>query len=398
MGGYPYDLPGTMPAPGLGGWNVPLESNLADLRNRTRIHEAAYGVPVEAFTGATDDERLQAAMAYAAAQTRPPAIVLGNAAYTFTGGPYPYYPGLRLVGSLGHIEREFSTTGPHTVVTVGGPALWSVPIGGVRGMFFSGIQFRAQSGSVHFQEPVADLSNGPLVQDADWLDMAWVGFSTVMHARHLRARIDRTYCNNTTDTPFKLAGSDNYYWQNGGFLSSTALAASKYYVWMTHMSRTEFGPLYITPEKATGVRIDGSYGGLNFTGTKLDSTGRSATTACQGAALLITGGRGMVFDRLWLFNNAVNPAATGRTPQDKGQIYIRGSASDLAFNLPQFAGGDAQTNLTPAGTPAIYAATGVTNVKVTTPTAPAGGTKLLQHQSAGIITKYGADDWTLSVA
>ena len=30
--------------------------------------------------------------------------------------------------------------------------------------------------------------------------------------------------------------------------------------------------------------------------------------------------------------------------------------------------------------------------------APAGGTKLLQHQKAGIITRYAADDWTLSVA
>lgn len=106
----------------------------------------------------------------------------------------------------------------------------------------------------------------------------------------------------------------------------------------------------------------------------------------------------MVFDKLWFFNNAVNPAATGRSPQDKGQVYIRGSASDLAFNLPSFSGFATTTGYTPAGTPAIYAATGVTNVKVTTPIAPAGGTKLIQQQTSGIITKYAADDWTLAVA
>lgn len=398
MGGYPYDLPGAMPAPGVGGWNVPLESNLTDLRDRTRIHEGAYGVPLEAFTGGTDDERLQAAMAYASAQTRPPAIVLGNQSYTFNGGPYSFYPGLRIVGSLGHNEREFTTTGPHTVAYVGGSALFSVPIGGVRNMCFSGVQWRAATGTVNWQTPVADLSAGPQVQDATFLDSAWVGFATVMHARHTRVRIDRTYVNNGTDHQFKLGGSDNYYWQSGGFLSSTQMAASKYYVWFAHMSRSQVGPLYITPEKATGIRVDGSYGGLIFTGTLLDSTGRTATTACQGAAILITGGRGMVFRDLWFFNNAVNPSGAGRSPQDKGQVYIRGSAADLLFAGCQFGGGDVQTNLTPAGTPAIYAAIGVSNVKVVAPTAPAGGNKLMQHQSSGIITKYAADDWTLAVA
>jgi len=396
--GYPFDLPAAMPSPGAASWNVPLEANLGGLRDRLRVHEAAYGVPLEAFDGADDDARLQAAMAYAAAQTRPPAIILGNGAYSFSGGPYPYYPGLRLVGSLGHTEREFTTTGPHTVVTVGGPALFSVPSGGVRSMFMSGIQFRAASGSVHWQTPVTDLSSGPVVQDATWQDCGWVGFSTVMHARHLRVRIDRTYVNNGTDTQFKLGGSDNYYWPTGGFISSTALAASKFYIWFTHMSRTQFGPLYITPERATGIRIDGSYGNLVFTGTKLDSTGRNQSTACQGAAILITGGRGMVFRDCWFFNNAVNPTATGRSPVDRGQVYIRGSASEILFDGCQFAGFDAQTGYTPPGTPAIYAATGVTGVKVVAPMAPAGGTKLLQHQSSGIITRYAADDWTLAVA
>jgi hypothetical protein len=171
-----------------------------------------------------------------------------------------------------------------------------------------------------------------------------------------------------------------------------------YYIYFTHMSRTSVGPLYITPEVATGVRIDGSYGNLVFNGTLFDSTGRNSTTACQGAALLITGGKGMVFRDCWFFNNAVNPAATNRSPVDKGQVFIRGSAAELLFTGCQWGGGDAQTVVTPAGTPAIYAATGVTNVKVSNPIAPNGGNKLLQHQSSGIITTTGAADWTLSVA
>jgi hypothetical protein len=302
-----------------------------------------------------------------------------------------------MVSALGHGEREFLSTGPHTVVNVGAPALFSVPSGGVRNMYFSGIQFRASSGSVHFQEPQTNLASGPIVYDATWRDLAWVGFATIMHARHTRCEIDRTYVNNGTDNQFKVAGSDNFYWMTGGYMSSTVLPANRYYVWFPHMSRTDVGPLYLTPEKATGFRVDGSYSGLQFSGTKLDSTNRNASTACQGAAILITGGRGISFDRCYFFNNCVNPGAVGRTPLDKGQVHIRGSASDILFQGCQFVGGDVQTIYTPPGTPAIYAASGVANVKVIAPIAPYGGTRLLQQQATGIITKYAADDWQLGV-
>lgn len=399
MGGVPYALPGVFPANGGSGWDQPLLADLEDIKTRIQQHEASYGVLVDAFPGGTDDAKLQAAMSYAAQQTRPPALLLSNRAYSFSGGPYPYYNGMRLVGSLGTTEREFQSTGPQCLATISGSAFLSVPSGGAQNIWISGIQFRAASGSVSFQTPVTDFSNGPILQDVDYRNLAWVGFKNVLHARHLRASIERTYTNNGTDTQFKLAGSDNFYWTEGkSYISAHALTAAMYYVYFTHMSRTSVGPLYITPEVATGVRIDGSYGNLVFRGTLFDSTGRTSTTACQGAALLITGGKGMVFDTCWFFNNAVNPSSTGRSPVDKGQVFIRGSAAELLFTGCQWGGGDAQTVVTPAGTPAIYAATGVTNVKVSNPIAPNGGNKLLQHQSSGIITTTGAADWTLSVA
>ncbi|GAA4145065.1 hypothetical protein [Actinomadura keratinilytica] len=357
-----------------------------------------YGVPLDGFSGADDDAKLKAAMSYAAAQTRPPAIVLANRAHKFDGGPYPYYDGFRLVGSLGTLEREFSSAGPQCVATVGGRALFSVPSRGVKNMFVAGVQFRAASGGVHFQTPVTDFAGGPIMQDADFRGLAWVGFKTVMHARHLRCGIERVYVNNGTDTQFKLAGSDNCYFVEGkSFMSAHALKASMFYLWFPHMSRTQVGPLYLTPEVATGVRVDGSYGNLVFTGTLFDCTGRTASTACQGAAVLITGGKGMVFRDCWFFNNAVNPAATGRSPRDRGQVFIRGSASEILFDGCQFNGGAAQKMYTPSDTPAIYAATGVTRVKVANPLAPNNGVRLLHHQSAGIITTSGADGWTLKV-
>ncbi|MFC5744842.1 hypothetical protein [Actinomadura rugatobispora] len=387
----PYEAPDTR-------FGLSLETALDGIGDRVGLHEATYGAPFDAFVGKTDDDRLAAAFSYARAQTRPPAIVLGNREYSLSKGPYPYFPGLRLVGSLGSGEREFAMTGPHSVVRVGGSALFAVPAGEVRNIWISGIQFRAASASTHFQVPVTDLANGPRVQDATFIDLAWVGFATVMHARHLRCRIDRTYCNEGTDTQFRLAGSDNYYWLTGGYLSSTKLAADRFYLHFPHMSRTDVGPLYITPEKATGIRIDGGYGGLTFTGTKLDSTGRDATRACQGAAVLITGGRGITFDKAWFFGNAVNPAATGRTPADRGQVFIRGAAADVTFMTPQFSGFDAQAGHTPSTTPAIYATSTARGVRVVAPMAPNGGTKLIQQQTAGTVSTFAADGWSLSVA
>ncbi len=387
------------PAHGATGWDTNLNTFLQGAADRINVHENTWGVPLDAFAGTTDDAKLVAAMSYAAAQTYGPAIMLGRRSHTFSGGPYDLWNGLRLVGSLGTTEREFSTTGPQCVANVSGSAMWNVPSGGVKSVWISGIQWRASSGTVNWLTPVADLGAGPIMNDCTFQELAWVGFKSIMQARHLRVHIERTYINGGTDTQFKLAGSDNCYWTEGkSYMSSTTMTASQFYLWFVHMSRTRVGAIYITPQVSTAIRIDGGYGDLQFHGTLLDGTGRSTTTACQGAALLITGGRGMVFRDLWFFNNAVNPASTARSPQDKGQVYIRGTAAEMLFDGCNFGGGDVQTSYTPSGTPAIYAATGVTGVKVNCPLASAGGNKLLQHQSSGIITKYGADDWTLAVA
>jgi hypothetical protein len=395
----PYSLPASMPAPGAGGWNVPLQANLDDLAARLVAHEAAYGIPLDGFAGSSDDAKLAAAMAYAKAQTRPPAILLADRAHSFSGGPYQMYNGMRLIGSLGWAAREFASTGPECTATIGGTAFLSVPSGGVANVWVSGIQFRAASGSVNWMTPVTDPSAGPIITDGVFERLAWVGFARVMQARHLRCRIDYTYTNQGTDTQFELAGSDNSYWVSGySFLSSTLMTAAQYYIRFNHMSRTRMGAVYITPQVATGIRIDGSYGDLQIDGTLLDSTGRTATTACQGSAVLITAGAGITLRGCWFFNNAVNPSSTGRNPVDKGQVMVRGTASEILLDSCNFGGFNAQTGYTPSTTPAVYASTGATAVKLCNLIASNGGTKLVQHQSSGIITKYGMDDWTLAVA
>jgi hypothetical protein len=203
------------------------------------------------------------------------------------------------------------------------------------------------------------------------------------------------YCNNGSDTQFKIGGSDNYYWTEGYSFLSGNVPASAYYLYFTHMSRTQVGAVYITPQYGTAVRIDGSYGNLVFSGTLFDSTGRNLDTACQGSAVFINAGEGYVFDRCWFFNNAVRPSSTGRS--DKGQVYIKTGVKEVLFDGCQWGGGQRQPIVTPAGTPAIYCQTGVSNVRVSNPLAPNSGEKKLQQASSGIIS---CDDptWTVTTA
>jgi hypothetical protein len=141
MTGVPFSL-AAMPSPGAAGWNTPLQANLDDLSGRLAAHEAAYGIPLDAFAGSSDDARLVAAMAYAKTQTRPPAILLAARAHSFSGGPYQMYNGFRLIGSLGYAAREFASTGPECTATIGGTAFLSVPSGGVQNIWIAGVQFR----------------------------------------------------------------------------------------------------------------------------------------------------------------------------------------------------------------------------------------------------------------
>jgi hypothetical protein len=341
--------------------------------------------PLGSFPGSSWDAKFKEALAYAGAQTYRPVIVLPNDKIELSGGPYPYLDGLRLSGPPGGAEREFGSRGPQTIVTVKGKPLFAMPKDGVRSLWMRGIQFRA-SGAVDWMVRETDFARGPIMSDATFMDVGWVGFRSVMHARHLRVTIDRAYINNGTDVQLKLGGSDNYYFTAGpSFMSGSLPPTAAAYVHFTSMSRTRVGPLYITPQHATAFRIESGYGGLSFEGTIIDCTGRDKETACQGAAIYVHSGEGHLFSNLWFFNCATDPGSTGRDGE-KGHVYIGKGAKEIAFVGCQWSGGAKQRVHTPAGTPAIYCASGATGVRVRAPLAPNGGEKRLQQAASGALT------------
>jgi hypothetical protein len=302
-------------------------------------------LPLDSFTG-SDDQKLTSALATVATATFKPTIVLAARVHNFAN-TYPLQNGLRLSGPLGGYEREF---GASCLVNVKGSALFSVPAAGVKDISIRGICFNG-TGANSWLIPVADLGNGPIISDMNLRECGWNFFASVMQARHLRCSIERTYIDNGSGTQLYLSGSDNYYWQEGqSYLSGHALTASQYYLRFGFMSKTLVGGLYITPEVATGVRVDGGYGGLRFRGTRFDSSGRTQATACQGPAMLVTNGS-VVVEGCDFLGNAVAPGA-------QGQLVFTGGYDHMAINN-QFMG---VGSLTPPAVPGIYATASVYSV------------------------------------
>lgn len=299
-----------------------------------------FGVlPLDGFAG-TDDQKLAAALAAQAAATLKPTIVLAARAHSFSN-TYPLQSGLRISGPLGGYEREF---GASCVVTVLGAALFTVPAAGVKDVSIRGLCFNG-TGSNNWLAPVADLGAGPIIQDMNIRECGWNFFASVMQARNLRCSIERTYCDNGSGTQFYLSGSDNFYWPEGqSYISGHKLTTSQYYIRFGWMSKTLVGGIYITPEVATGVRVDGGYGGLRFRGTRFDSSGRTQATACQGPGMLVTGGS-VTVEGCDFLGNAVAAGAQGQL------VFTGGTDHSAIFN--QFMGSTG--SLTPATVSGVYA-------------------------------------------
>lgn len=326
---------------------VPDQTDFAALTTRVTALEdvpaPTFGqvgiLPLDVFVG-TDDQRLEAALATQAASALKPTIVLSARSHTFNN-VYPLQNGLRLSGPLGGYEREF---GVSCVVNVKGSSLFTVPAAGVKDISIRGICFNG-TGTNSWLAPVGDLGAGPIITDMNIRECGWNFFTSVMQARHLRCSIERTYVDNGSGTQFYLSGSDNFYWLEGqSYISGHALTTSNYYIRFGFMSKTQVGPIYITPEVATGIRVDGGYGGLHFRGTRFDSSGRTQSTACQGPAMLVTGGS-VVVESCDFLGNAVAPGSLG-------QLVFTGGQDHSALNN-QFLGSTG--SLTPATVPGVYA-------------------------------------------
>jgi hypothetical protein len=300
-------------------------------------------VQLRDFPGGDDRTRLVAAIAFATAQPIPPTIMLpADTRIDVSAGPITLRNGVRLRGGWTG-AREFLRT---VTVTGKGPMFQLQQGNGVltRDVTIEGIAFNG-SRSVDFLEP-ENLGRGPILAYSRIRDVAFNGFHTVMWGRMLGVIVDGdSYTNNSVATPWYLSGSDNSLWSGGGFVDSPNLADTDYLVRFGHMSKTYVGPVFVTGDGPTPVRVDGGRD-LVLSGVKAESQGIPRRTA--GAGILVTGGLVTLRD-VWVYgvlNHASGPGHRG----DRGMITVLGG--DVLIDGPVFGAPDAG----PAdGAPVVFA-------------------------------------------
>lgn len=328
------------------------------------------------MSGSTDDAKMANAMSYIAAQSRKPTLVLSNRSHTFAN-TYPLnINGFRLSGPLGGMEREFRT---QCQVNCPAGGLFSVSSGN-KDFSIRGISFQ---GSGQWLKTFAvDASQG-ILTDFDLSDCGFVGFSSIITGTVLRAHIGNIYVNSATGTQFNLGGSDSTLFDGMNFMStgsSAPLSSTTPFVSM-YMSASTVGRVYCTPVGGYALRITGSHGGLIVRDYMSDGTGHQGSAGAQLAGIQQTGGE-IVYENIWVFGSNISGGS-------QAQVTVTGGSA--VFDKPRFPGAMDGTNSTWTGA-AIYT---TVPIRVLSPMAPNGGSKILRQSTSGLI--YCDDSsWTIT--
>lgn len=321
------------------------------------------------FTGANDDARLTNAMSYAAAQTYPPFIVLGNRSHTFSTAR-TLYNGFRLRGPGGPANPEIgSADGAHnpckvqintsgTWLTSNASQLWNMAVMG-------GIGFRGTS-SAQFLGGSAVFWSG-LIRDVSFSDFKGVlgSYATAVKLNlfHVDGFVE---FQNGYDTPIHIAGSDNHL-----FLGTTNIDSDPAYataggvtghphVWFDYLEKSFIGPIYVTCESQwQGLRVTGpgynsgsdNQGGPNWIHGAIIE-GRNKSQPCYGSVVRVEGGI-TSFTDCWFGFGMSSPASMSHSPTDAGMIHQTSGALSVQGCLYDRASGVAES------VPFIYSAGGI---------------------------------------
>lgn len=276
------------------------------------------------FAGSTDQDKLNAALIYAATQTYRPAIQLAAKHYTFSG--IHTFDGLRLVGAPGpasQADRAGTPGATATRISCTGTGAWLIPTadqvaGRVYDMSIQGIAFRGNSQLAWLADPTVSLWY------CNFRDLTFSDFRTVLGTQANKLLI--TGCifdgfwqiNNSYDGAITLGGSDNALWTDGLLLDSAPgyVGSGQYHMRLQYLSKSTLGGggiIYIT--------CAGDWGGLEITGNLTDGPMFISGLVAEG-------------------RNASTPGTTGCIRHESGWTHLDNVwASFCQANPIQMAGG-----------------------------------------------------------
>lgn len=302
----------------------------------TTVSSTAGAVSLWSFAGSTPDAKLTNALSYIAAQTvtTPPLLVspdpaagAGSVSFATTR---TLFSGFKMIYPYGFGNQQRAAQSiPCDIRFTGSGAWWNLPAGDTYDVEFAGLGIQGNSGSTFLDNPSGGVLWTSYLHD--------LGFNLWKHTLgSLTNKLLMTACltngwwniNNSYNTAVHIGGSDNNLWLDGMLIDSpTAFMGTSnpgsYHMWLDYVEKSQVGPIYMTAEKVSGIRISG---GATTSGLVLNGQGRvegrNKDAPCWGSNILIEGGTNTIRD-WWIAYGLSNPNQNGHTGEI-GVVTVKG--------------------------------------------------------------------------
>ncbi len=339
-----------------GAVTVPVPSAAA---NPVRLDQVNAGiVQMDSFAGATDAAKLQAAMTYAAAQSKIPWIQLPARTIDTGSTSFALYSGCKIMGAGANVGPKNLEVGTSTGQLV--PGQWNTSAGSTTGALLqstsqmydvnlSGIAFYSTNGNTQIIRSTANL------YACEFHNLTFFGCKGAIGVSTEKALLTQVLftghwtCLAGTDVQFYMGGSDNQLWMSGYLnIGSQTPVSGKMLMNFNWMQKSNIGLIYVTATNDWGgIQVDGTqdYGIKIFGGIW---EGLSPTTLATRPLLTVLGGcvdlfgphLGQVSDSAGTVNGAIHQSGGLLTMYSP--TYQRGSATAATFPLLYQTGGVAQ--------------------------------------------------------
>lgn len=294
----------------------------------------AKPVGMDTFDGATDDDKLTAALTYAATQTHRPPIQLPYRPLRFTRQQIPY-SGMRLYGTSGRGPKNLEIAGgqyvPATISVGGGAPWWNGNGQTLYDVYLDDLAIQYDLGSSFWDQQAATL------YASEFHALTHYGAAGVFGSNTRKALLTQVHFTGTwqvqgfTETPFNVGGSDNDLWHYGFVnVESQRPGGGWPMLRLDYLTNSTVERIYLScPQGWRGIEVNGGIGTAKGYGLILNglvSEGHSQANPAHGNLLRINGG-GVSISNLTLARPMTNP-----DPDEHGAVEVL--AGDVSLDSP----------------------------------------------------------------
>ncbi|PID99085.1 hypothetical protein CSA80_03145 [Candidatus Saccharibacteria bacterium] len=314
---------------------------------------------LDSFAGASDDDKLTAAIAWQQGHHSMPAIRLAAREHTFNQ-TRQLYSGLKLVGTPAgprNLEQNPAYTSTHirlgNGISSGTSSWWVTPGGNLFDIYMADFAVQGNSGSSRHQ--FIDVTTGSLYA-CQFHALSFNMMRGVFGRKDRKCLLTQTTFSghwtalNLWDTQFHLGGADNNLWMDGyiniGVSSSPAQTGSygdnDYELIFGSLTKTNVGYIFMSALNGwRGLRVTGSAGhGLRFFGGSYEGyKGSNDNLAAPGTVIRLDGGAGA------FFSPSVGQAMQNPNSAERAPIQVTGG--EWSFHAPCFYKGSTMTSSDP---------------------------------------------------